>query len=75
MPAAASTPACLNPPPTRLRRRRTAFIRSRVVATSDPAGAPRPLLRQTETVSAFAHHCCSGIPVATCAFQIRAPSR
>src|SRR5258708_25736454 len=72
IPAAASTPACRSPPPTRLRRRLTAFTRSRVEATSDPAGAPRPLLRQTLTVSAFSHHLLNDTPVATCAFHSRA---
>ena len=75
IPAAASTPAWRSPPPIRFRSRRTPLIRSRVVATRDPAGAPSPLLRHTDTVSALSHHFCSAIPVATCAFQMRAPSR
>src|SRR5258708_159246 len=55
--------------------RLTAFTRWRVEARRVPAGAPRPLLRQTLTVSAFSHHLLNETPVATCAFQSRAPSR
>ncbi len=43
--------------------------------SSEPTGAPRPLDRQTDSTSATAPYSASGVPVATCAFQIRAPSR
>ena len=42
---------------------------------SEPTGAPRPLDRHTAIVSATAPYAVNGVPVATCAFQIRAPSR
>ena len=42
---------------------------------SEPIGAPRPLDRHTDRTSATAPYSRSGVPVATWAFQIRAPSR
>ena len=44
-------------------------------ATSEPTGAPSPFDRQHETVSNGAAHCAAGIPLASTAFQMRAPSR
>ncbi len=41
---------------------------------SDPTGAPSPFDRQTAITSASPPYVASGTPVATCAFQIRAPS-
>src|SRR5713101_7153669 len=46
------------PPPSRLRSRCSTGSRARLVATSEPAGAPSPLLSATLTVSA---HVASGV--------------
>ncbi len=43
--------------------------------SSEPTGAPSPLDRQTDKTSATAPYSARGVPVATCAFQSRAPSR
>ena len=63
------------PPPIRLRRTRASSTASREPTISEPTGAPSPLDRQTERTDAMAPYSASGTPVATCAFQIRAPSR
>ena len=75
VPAAASTPACRMPPPSLRRTIRACAARSPEVTTSDPTGAPRPFERQTDSVSNSAPYRVSGTPVATAAFQIRAPSQ
>jgi len=62
------------PPPMRLRHTRDSSIASRLPTTSEPTGAPSPLDRQTAITSATAPYSRSGVPVATWAFQIRAPS-
>ena len=43
--------------------------------TSEPTGAPSPFDRHTEITSAHAPYDANGTPVATWAFQSRAPSR
>ena len=43
-------------------------------ASAEPIGAPSPLEKQTAIVSATAPYDDSGVPVATWAFQMRAPS-
>ena len=43
--------------------------------TSEPTGAPSPFDRHTDSTSAHAPYDASGTPVATWAFQSRAPSR
>ena len=63
------TPACRMPPPKSLRTRRAFVMNSRVPARAEPTGAPRPLLKQTETESNSAAHVFAGMPVATIAFQ------
>ena len=75
IPAAARTPTWRIPPPSRLRQTRASAIASAVPTTSDPIGAPRPLLRQTARTSATSPYAVSGVPVATWAFHSRAPSR
>ena len=50
-------------------------IAASFMTTTDPTGAPRPLLRQTDIVSNSAPYPSSPTPVATWAFQIRAPSQ
>ncbi len=62
------------PPPIRLRRTRASSTWSCVPTNSEPTGAPSPLDRQTASASVSAPYASSGVPVATCAFQIRAPS-
>src|SRR5918997_1424735 len=74
-PAAASTPPCRTPPPSILRSRRAFATNSADPATTEPTGAPRPLLRQTCTVSAPTVRAAGGTPSATAACQSRAPSR
>ena len=63
------------PAPYRLRQTRASAIRSADDTSTDPTGAPSPFDRQTETVSKFAPYAASGTPLATWAFQSRAPSR
>ena len=46
----------------------------RVPTNSEPIGAPSPFERHTARASVAAAYSASGVPVATCAFQIRAPS-
>ncbi len=58
--------ACARSGPRRSRRR--------CRPCSEPTGAPSPLDRQTASTSAIAPYSASGTPVATWAFQIRAPS-
>ena len=43
--------------------------------TTLPAGVPSPFEKQAWIVSAAAANSCRGVPDATCAFQMRAPSR
>ncbi len=62
------------PPPIRLRQTRASAIASLLPTMSEPTGAPRPLDRQTASTSATAPYSRSGVPVATWAFQMRAPS-
>ena len=62
------------PPPIRLRRTRASATWSAEPIISEPIGAPSPFDRQTAIVSATAPYDASGVPVATWAFQIRAPS-
>ena len=63
------------PPPIRLRHTRAGRCARTTPTSTEPTGAPRPLDRQTDTVSATAPYSVSGTPSATCAFQSRAPSR
>ena len=81
--AAASMPAWRMPPPAILRMRWARAINSREPHSADPTGAPRPLLKQTETLS---KHCAmrrasarASVPrcaaCATAALKSRAPSR
>ena len=54
--------------------------RASVTAASDPTsieptGAPSPLEKHTVSTSTWAPYVANGVPVATCAFQSRAPSR
>src|SRR5262249_56912368 len=72
--AAAPTPAWRIPPPNSLRTRRARATKSRVPHRAEPIGAPRPLLKQTDTLSKFAAHSAAGMPVATTAFHRRAPA-
>ena len=74
-PAAASTPPCRTPPPSILRSRRASAMNSVDPATTDPTGAPSPLLKQTWTVSTPTVSAPGGTPSATAACQSRAPSR
>ena len=73
--ASANRPACRQPPPNSLRTRRASRIRSRGPASADPTGVPSPLLKHTDTVSNGSAHSRLETPVATIAFQMRAPSR
>ena len=75
MPAAASTPAWRQPPPSSLRSRRARKMELSDPHSIEPTGAPSPLLRQNCTVSATAAKADSGTPAATDAFTSRAPSR
>ena len=75
MPAAAMMPAWRMPPPSIFRARRARPMKSRLPVTTEPTGAPSPLERQKVTESAWAATSFAGIPVATHAFQRRAPSR
>ena len=77
--AAASTPAWRIVPPAILRTRFALAISSFEPTKAEPTGAPRPLLKQTETESnrsamarAFAR---ASPPIATAALKSRAPSR
>ncbi len=63
------------PPPSRLRHTLASAMRSALDASIEPMGAPRPFEKQTETVSKSSPYADSGVPVATCAFHSRAPSR
>ena len=49
--AAASRPAWRQPPPSRLRSTRARAMFSAVLTSIEPTGAPRPLEKQTLTVS------------------------
>ena len=62
------------PPPIRLRRTRASATWSAEPSIAEPIGAPRPLEKQTAIVSATAPYDANGVPVATWAFQMRAPS-
>ena len=50
--AAARTPTCRMPPPSRLRHSRAVAIRSAEATSTEPTGVPRPLEKQTDAVSA-----------------------
>src|SRR5258707_513253 len=63
------------PPPNSLRTRRASAMNSMVLTSAEPIGAPRPLLKQTETLSKCRAHSAAGTPLATTAFHRRAPSR
>src|SRR5579859_7358738 len=67
-------PAWRMPPPHILRKRRARSTISFEATKAEPTGAPRPLEKQTLTVSQWAAYCFSEMPVATAAFQRRAPS-
>ena len=72
--AAARIPDCRIAPPNSLRAVQRVRCRRRVPASAAPTGAPRPLENATITVSARSANSASGTPVATLAFQRRAPS-
>ena len=74
-PPAARMPLWRMPPPYILRSRWHFLMKSRAPAITEPAGAPRPFDRHTLTESKPAASSRSLAPVATAAFQIRAPSR
>ena len=74
-PAAARMPTCRIPPPIRLRQTRASAIG---VGRADQQRADRraeALGQADRSTSATAPYSASGMPVATWAFQIRAPSR
>ena len=73
--AAASTPTCRIPPPSRLRQTRASVTAASEPTIIEPTGAPRPLEKHTHRTSAIAPYAVSGVPLATWAFQMRAPSR
>ena len=50
-------------------------MKSRDPANADPTGAPSPLLKHTDTLSNGSAQTRGSIPLATTAFQRRAPSR
>ena len=54
---------------------RASAARASSVTTTEPTGAPSPFERQTERVSNCAPYDDRGVPVATAAFQMRAPSQ
>ena len=63
------------PPPSRVRWTRASAMRSAGPASTEPTGAPRPLLMQQVTVVAGAASSATGTPRATAALNSRAPSR
>jgi len=80
--AAASMPACRSPPPSILRARWARRISSREPTRADPAGAPNPLLKHTETLSKWLAICratvvaeVAAVAPATAALNSRAPSK
>jgi hypothetical protein len=75
MPAAASTPACRMPPPSRLRIRRAPATKAADPASIEPTGALRPLDRQNITESKKTVICRTSTPRAVAALKTRAPSR
>jgi len=75
MPAAAMMPAWRMPPPRRLRQRRTSSTIGASPATTEPTGAPRPLLTHTDTVSHSSTRSAGLTPRATAALKSRAPSQ
>jgi hypothetical protein len=62
-------------PPMRRACRRAASTSAWLPASSDPPGAPRPLLKATATRSKGAASSASDSPLAALAFHSRAPSR
>ena len=73
--AAARMPAWRIPPPASCGRGAPDRSARRSLQTSDPAGAPSPFDRQNETESNPSTQAGAGMPLATTAFQRRAPSR
>jgi hypothetical protein len=68
-------PACRHAPPYRIQMRLASRIRSAGPHSTEPIGAPSPLLRQNIIVSTRLVHDRTSSPVAATAFQTRAPSR
>jgi len=62
------------PPPNNLRARRARAMVAASPASTEPTGAPSPFERHTLTVWHGAAISAMGTPLATCAFQMRAPS-
>ena len=73
-PAAAITPAWRIPPPNAFRARMASRWNAPSPHSSAPIGAPSPLLRQNESVSAHAASAPTGTPLATDALKSLAPS-
>src|SRR5664280_1900362 len=74
-PAAARMPAWRMPPPSRRRSTRASATAAALATTTEPTGAPSPLDRHTDRVSNSSPYAESCTPLATLAFQIRAPSQ
>ena len=73
-PAAARTPTWRMPPPTSLRARRARQMSLVEPTTTEPTGQARPFERQKLAESADASSVATGVPSATDALKMRAPS-
>eukprot|EP00968_Pinguiococcus_pyrenoidosus_P001944 scaffold97_cov261-Pinguiococcus_pyrenoidosus.AAC.35 len=74
-PGAARTPTCRMPPPSAFLIRRARRMKASGPMSSEPAGAPRPLLKHTLTLSTGAQRVPTSTPRLVAALKIRAPSR
>ena len=75
MPAAAMMPACRIAPPKRCLKTQASSMNAREPASTAPTGAPRPLVRSSQTLSNGARERrAPACPLATTAFISRAPS-
>ncbi len=74
MPPAAMTPDWRMAPPRRCFHCQARSMKSAGPARTPPTGAPRPLLRSSQTESNEAANSFAGTPEATAAFRRRAPS-